>query len=255
MARVVEIEDGFWNIRGSFKLLGLVDLGTQASLVRLSSGGFVLLDCYTLEGEVEARVRSLTRGGDAIEAIVNLHPFHTLHVKSVAASFPHARLYGTSRHRAKMPELDWAPELTEGAAFAERFASDFDFMVPDGVELIPDDEKLHFGSVLAIHRATRTLHVDDTLNWMPLPWGGTLAFHPTLAKVLEPRAGAANEFRAWAERLAQRCEEVDHICTAHARLAPKSIEGPGAIAGRVRGALERVEKTLARHEARHGAAA
>ena len=252
--RIEQIADGFWNIRGTFRIFGLLDIGTQSSLVRLRSGRFVLLDCYTLSGSVLDEVRALTSGGEAIDAVLNLHPFHTVHVEAIAAMFPGAQMYGTARHHAMFPKLDWAPELTESAAFAERFAADFDFMVPAGIDFIPTDEKLHFSSVLAFHKASGTLHVDDTLNWLPLLLGNRLAFHPTLAKTLERRAGAAAEFRAWAEALADRCERVRHVCTAHTRLAPVSEDAPGGIAARVRAALAKVESVLEAHTTRFGQA-
>ena len=34
----IRVSEGFWNIRGSFKIAGVIDVGTQASLVRLTSG-------------------------------------------------------------------------------------------------------------------------------------------------------------------------------------------------------------------------
>ena len=43
-SNVIEVAEGFWNIRGSFKIAGLYDLGTHASLVRRASGKLVLLD-------------------------------------------------------------------------------------------------------------------------------------------------------------------------------------------------------------------
>lgn len=249
---IQQITADFWNIRGTYRILGLLNLGTQASLVRLKSGRFVLLDSYTLDGETAARVRALTDGGNAIEAVLNLHPFHTLHVEAIAAMFPQARMYGTARHLARLPKIDWAPELTESAAFAEIFADDFDFMVPAGVDFIPKDEKLHFASVLAFHRQSGTLHVDDTLNWLPFLLGNRLAFHPTLAEVLQRRAGAADEFRAWAQAFIARCETVRHVCTAHTRLAPVSDDPPGGIAKRVRAALQKVESVLVAHAKSHG---
>lgn len=249
--RIIEIAEGFWNIRGHFRVLGLLDVGTQSSLVRLRSGRFVLLDCYALSGEVRATVERLTEGGALLDAIVNLHPFHTVHVRAVAKAFPNAKLYGTARHHAKLPDLPWQPERTETDACAALFAEELDLSVPAGVALVPDNENLHFGSVLAFHRASRTLHVDDTLNWLPLPWGARLAFHPTLGQVLERRPGAADAFRAWAQGLVERCRSVDHICTAHARkLAPPA--GAGEIANWVQEALRRVEGTLQKHARRHG---
>jgi len=243
---LVEIADGFWNIRGSFKVLGMLDLGTQSSLVRLKSGRFVLLDCVPLEPGVDTEIRRLTDDGTKLEAIINLHPFHTLHVKKVAEAFPEATLYGTARHHTKRSALTWASEKTETAEFAERYAEDFDFLIPRGVDFIPDNENLHFSSVLAIHRATKTLHVDDTINYVALPFVKKLNFHPSLGGVLERRKDAAAEFRDWARELIDRCKTVEHICTAHMRLPAPGQFSP--IADELGRALQRAEKKLAKHE-------
>jgi hypothetical protein len=242
---LVEIANGFWNIRGSFRVLG-VDLGTQSSLARLRSGQFVLLDCIPFGDAALTEIRRRTDGGAALEAIVNLHPFHTLHVAKVAGMFPDATLYGTARHHRVAPTLRWSAETTEGEAFAARYAEDFDLLVPRGVDFVPDNENLHFASVLAIHRQTETLHVDDTLSYLPIPGLRRLMLHPALGDVLQRRKGAAQEFRAWAAALIERCKTVEHTCTAHMRLPP-----PGqfpSIADEVRKAVHRVERKLARHE-------
>ena len=42
--RIHDLGLGFWNIRGSFRLGGLLDIGTQCSLVQLNSGKFIFLD-------------------------------------------------------------------------------------------------------------------------------------------------------------------------------------------------------------------
>lgn len=250
MDEVVPIADGFWNIRGTFRVFGLIDIGTQASLARLSSGGFVLLDSYTLTADVEAEVRRLTDDGRSVEAIVNLHPFHTVHVEAMARAFPGARLYGTERHASLYPGLPWQPERTETNAFARIFAQDFDFTVPPGVAFVPSNENLHFASVLAVHEASGTLHVDDTLSWWPIPFAARLGFHPTLGKVLERRAGAVAEFRSWAERLIERSADIEQVCTAHARRAP--LQGAREVQEQLRGAYARIQSTLDRHEARYG---
>lgn len=246
---VVEVADGFWNIRGSFRVLG-IDLGTHSSLARLRSGRFVLLDCVPFEDAVLAEIRRLTNGGADIEAIINLHPFHTLHVTTVAATFPDARPYGTTRHHKRAASLRWAPETTDSNTFADLYADDFDFLVPPGVDFIPENENLHFSSVLAIHRHSKTLHVDDTLNYLPLPGFRRLMFHPGLAEALERRKGAAQDFRAWAKALVERCKTVERICTAHMRTPARGQFE--SIAAEVDKAVQRVEKKLARHEKTFG---
>lgn len=248
--RIVRISDDFWNIRGSFKLAGFIDLGTQSSLVRLQSGGFVLLDAYTLQGDVKRAVLDHTRGGRDIEAVLHLHPFHTLHVEPLAQLLPHAVHYGSARHRAKAPSVRWSSDSIESEAVQARFADDFELTVPRGVDFISKNESLHFSSVLALHKTSRTLHVDDTLTWSTLPFIGGLGFHPTLARVLERRRGAAEDFRQWGRELVETCRSVDHLVTAHMRALPPSPKGSPTLAERVDTALAGVEKTLDKHERR-----
>ncbi len=243
------IGEGFWNVRGSFRTLKVVEIGTQCSLVQLTSGGFVLLDAYLPTGDALHSLLELTDDGRAVEAIVNLHPFHTIHVKGVAARFPNARLYGTERHVARAPDLTWDPVRTEDSALGEVFGDELQFTVPPGVDFVHANESLHFASVLAFHPRSKTLHVDDTLTYVALPLVGGLRFHPTLGKVLQGRPGAVAEFRAWAEGLIERCADIDHLCTAHMRTLPPEDGTP--VAERVRRALAKAESVLAAHSAEH----
>lgn len=249
---VLAIGDRFHNLRSAFRI-GLLDIRTQSSLVQLTGGGFVLLDACEFSDEMRKWLHAHT-GGD-VRAILHLHPFHTAFVQAAHDLFPRAKLYGTARHHAQAPELTWQPEATDSPALPPLFADDLEFSVPRGVTFIPENEKLHFASVLAFHPASRTLHVDDTILYMKLPKllrvfkRDVLRFHPTLSKVLEPRAGAADEFRAWAEELVERCREVDHLCAAHSTVL-RTSEPP--LAQRVRAALDNVESTLRSHRASHG---
>jgi hypothetical protein len=60
-----------WNIRGSFKIGGVVDIGAQVSLARRASGKFVFLDSYSLSDAVTREVGALTDDGKDIEAILS----------------------------------------------------------------------------------------------------------------------------------------------------------------------------------------
>jgi hypothetical protein len=246
--RLIEIADGFLNVRGSFKIAGLFDVGTQTSLVRLRAGGFVLLDAYALDAEARGKVLALTDQGRAVRAILNLHPFHTAHLTAVAEQFPTAQLYGTARHKARTPKLRWEALETDDPALHARFAEDLVFSVPRGVDFIPKNQALHFSSVLALHQASGTLHVDDTLSWSGLPLVGGLKFHPTLRFALQKRAGAASEFRVWAHELIALCEDVQQLCTAHTRALPPK----GGVPDRVRKAVAEVSGMLDSHERRYG---
>ncbi len=59
--QILQVSDDFWNIRGDFKIGGILNIGTHASLVRRGNGKFVLLDAYTLQGEVKEQVDALTK--------------------------------------------------------------------------------------------------------------------------------------------------------------------------------------------------
>jgi len=248
--RIVQLSDDVWNVRGSFKIAKVVDIGTQCTLVRRGSGGFVFLDAYTLQGDVLDEVMALTSDGRDLEAVLHTHPFHTIHVKRCAERFPDARQYGTRRHVRKAPDLRWEPEHTEDPELHELFSDDLTFSVPQGVDFVPDNENLHFASVLVFHGPSRVLHVDDTLMYNKLPLIGGLSFHPTLKKVLQPRPGAAASFRTWCEDLVARCADVEQVCPAHIHLPPR--EGPGEVATQVRAAVDKVDKIVSAHEAAHG---
>lgn len=257
--QLLEVAEDFWNIRGDFRIGGVVNIGTHASLVRRGNGNFVLLDAYTLTGAIKEQVDTATDGGARLEAIINLHPFHTVHVENAHRQYPEAKLYGTRRHLERFPHLPWQAERTESAQFAALYADDFAFSVPAGVDFISSNPHLHFSSVLAYHPRSRTIHSDDTLMYLPLP--GPLGrvvrprvtFHITLSKTLQKRPGAAQEFRAWAERLVEQWRDAEHLCAAHsATLSTDANAGP-SIAEQITAALEKVDKkVLQRHEAKYG---
>jgi len=256
---ILSVADNFWNIRGSFRVGGVVDVGTQVSLVRLASGKFVFLDAYTLSGAPRRRVNELTAGGENVEAILNLHPFHTVHVRRMHEQFPQARLYGTARHLKRIPELPWEKTCTEDPALHEEFAADFAFSVPRGVDFISANEHVHFSSVLVLHRASRTIHSDDTLMYLRLPalarlfgLGDQVGFHPTLAKALERRPGAAQDFRDWAKELIGDWRDAENLCAAHTAALLAADNGGAPIHARLQKALDKVESTLAAHERKYG---
>jgi len=255
---MIQISDNFWNIRGSFKIAGLIDIGTQASLVKLKSGKFVFLDSYTLSKTVQKEVDELTNNGKDVVAVLNLHPFHTLHVAWMCEHYPKARHYGTARHLSKFPALKWQATCTEDAKTQALFAGDFDFSVPRGVDFISADENLHFSSVLVFHRSSKTIHVDDTLMYIRLPFlmrvlglSNPLSFHLTLAKVLEKRAGAVQDFRQWATGLAENWQDAANLCAAHtATLVTQDQQT--SIHDRIIKALDKVDGTLKSHERKYG---
>lgn len=257
--KTLHVADNFWNIRGSFKIGGVVDIGTQVSLVRRASGKFTFLDSYSLSDAVAREVSALTNDGKDIEAILNLHPFHTVHVRKMHEQYPHAKLYGTARHLARFPELPWEEPRTEDPKLHAMFAEDFEFSVPRGVDFISANENVHFSSVLALHRSSKTIHVDDTIMYIRLPrvmrsvgLRDAMSLHPTLGKALERRAGAARDFQDWAEELAERWRDTENLCAAHtATLTAKKNNG-APMHTRLLETLDKVSRTLKAHERKYG---
>lgn len=256
---IITVADGVWNFRGSYKIGGVIDVGTQSALVRLANGHYVLLDSYTLSRAARRLVSEQTAGGERLEAVINLHPFHTVHVRAIHEMYPQALHFGTARHHDKFPDLSWAEMQSEDPALHDRYADDFDFTAPRGVDFISADDSVHFSSVLAYHRASKTIYSDDTLMYLRLPqlarWfglGDSVSFHPTLAKALEPRAGAAQDFRDWVSELIRDWGRAENLCAAHtASLLAKENRGD-PIRERLERAMRRVEKTLATHELKYG---
>lgn len=251
-----QLDNAFWNFRGHYRFAGIVDLGTQMSLVRRGDGHFTLLDSYALEGDDRAALLALTDGGRAIDTVINLHPFHTLHCAAVHAMVPHAQLFGTRRHHQKLPELPWVEGLVEDTAVQAGFADTFDFSVPPGVDFICSDQSVHVASVLARHRASGIVHVDDTLNVfkgpgllraiLPEP---RLRFHPMLSKALQKRAGAADDFARWARDLAERWADTPVVCAAHSDIHRHE---PDEFRREMLAALDAASGTLDKHRQTFG---
>lgn len=252
-----QIGPGFWNLRGSFKLGGVVDIKTHCSLVQRANGRFVFLDSYTLPPAARADVDALTDGGAAVEAVLNLHPFHTIHVPQMQSDFPGARHYGSARHMAKHPDGQWQADPVESPAVQDAFAEDLQFSVPAGVDYISANENVHFSSVLAYHPASQTLHSDDTLMVIrpPGPLGGlgaAVRFHMTLGQALERRAGAADDFQQWAETVIADWGQARNLCAAHTANLTAAGNRGASIAARMQSALGKVQGTLRRHRRKFG---
>lgn len=258
-SRLIRIADDFWNVRGTFRIAGLIDIGTQMSLLRRPGGRFVLLDACGMSRTTAREFDELTDGGEAIEAVLHLHPFHTMSVADMQRRLPGARLYGTARHVDKDPDLPWQSGKTNERQVHDEFADVLDFSVPAGVDFISSNQNVHFSSVLAYHRASKTIHSDDTIMYVRLPrvlglFGidDAFTFHPTLARALERRAGAAEDFRRWARALARDWGDATAVCAAHTAVLRGAADGTAPVGDRLRDALDRAEPTLGRHERRYG---
>ena len=105
---------------------------------------------------------------------------------------------------------------------------------------------------------SKTIYSDDTLMYLRLPqlarWfglGDSVSFHPTLAKALEPRAGAAQNFRDWVSELIKNWGRAENLCAAHTASLLATENRGDPIRERLERAMCRVEKTLATHERKY----
>ena len=244
--KIHDLGAGFWNIRGTFRIGGVLNIGTQCSLIKLDSGRFVFLDSYKLTGDVRNEVMALTNNGQDVEAVLNVHPFHTIHCAQMAKDFPQATFYGSCRHNKKITEVQWADDLVESEAVAKRYP-ELKFSMSEGIHYISPNEMIHAGSLLAFHPASKSLHVDDTFMSPPaklleavLP---ELLLHPTTKKALKDEPDAGKQYCDWATNLAHEWHEVRNFCAAHSYLVKfKEGEFENALLKAIEKARPKLEK-------------
>lgn len=226
--KIYDLGAGFWNIQGTFRLGGIINIGTQCSLVQLAPKRFIFLDSYELTDEVRTQVMMLTRDGQDVEAVLNLHPFHTVHCAQMARDFPQALFYGSVRHHKQVPKVAWSDDLVESDAVAQRYP-ELEFSLCQGINYISANEKIHAGSLLIFHPASQSLHVDDTFMSPPskllkavLP---ELMLHPNTRKALSDAPNAGEHYCDWATDLAHKWRDTRHFCAAHSGMVNFEVGG------------------------------
>lgn len=224
-----DLGNGFYNIRGDFRLGGVLNIGTHCSLIQLDDDRYVFIDSYALSGHIKDKVMAMTDDGKRIEAVLNVHPFHTVHCEQMATDFPNAKFYGSARHKQQVPSVNWQTDAVESSQIAALYPQ-LRFSLPQGIHYIHPNDKVHAGSLLVYHPASQVMHVDDTFNILPhyhtlqklankldkqLP---KLMFHPTTKMALTDDADALDKFCAWAKSLATQWQDARHLCAAHSEL-------------------------------------
>jgi len=246
-SELIEIGPGFWNIRGHFKILAhLIDIETHMSIIRLSTGRFLVVDTIELNPKLKSQIDFLTANGTKIEAVVATHPFHTLAFNAFHEQYPNCPYYGTPRHIRKLSEkIKWAGSLDD-ERIRRKWEPEVEMRIPDGAEFVdPQPEKSnHFVSVFLFHRPSRTLHIDDTLLYSTKPGfllkiagfkDGIMAFHPAIKSTgLYPTAEAPFQFRDWMRQILIDWD-FDNVCFAH-------------MGNKLGGAKQMVEETLTKAE-------
>lgn len=221
---LLQIGPNFWNIRGKFVIkkagVALADFGTHMSIIRLPSGKFLVLDAIELSAAQKKEIDTLTDDGKHIEAVIGLHPFHTLWLPAFHKLYPSASYYGCPRHLKMLTTIPWSGSLLDEVV-RNKWAPHISMKIPDGLEFVnPQPPSTnHSSSVLLLHHESGTLHVDDTFMYITNPGRllrlagivpGQLQFHVGLKKyMVSPSA-----FHAWMHTLLKEWE-FDNICTAH----------------------------------------
>lgn len=221
---LLTIAPNFWNMRGKFVLkkagITIGDFGTHMSLIRLPSGRFLVLDAIQLSEDQKKEIDVLTNEGKDIEAVIGLHPFHTLWLPAFHKHYPTPPYYGCPRHLKNLTTIPWAGSLLDEAV-RNKWEPYVSMSIPDGIEFVNPvpPESNHSSSVLLLHKESGTLHVDDTFMYITNPnrilrlagfVPSKLEFHVGLKRYLV----SPNAFTAWVKQLLEKWE-FDNICTAH----------------------------------------
>ncbi len=219
--KIYDLGAGFWNVRGSFLKDGVTDMGGQCSLIKLESGRFIFLDSYALTGDIREQVMALTNDGKDVEAVLNVHPYHTVQCAQMAKDFPQATFYGSERHRKQVPEVQWSDDLVESDTVAQRYP-ELEFAVPEGMYYIAPEESVHTGSLLVYHPASRSLHVDDTFEMPPSKLVNMVQlkinFQMTTKQALKDEPNAGKTYCDWVAGLAHKWRDTSNFCVAHSGL-------------------------------------
>jgi hypothetical protein len=174
---------------------------------------------------VKAGIDALTENGAKIEAVVATHPFHTLAFPKFFAAYPNLKYYGTPRHLRVLPHLQWAGSVYDEAV-RKLWEPEVEMRIPAGAEFVdPQPERSnHFSNVFVYHRASRTVHDDDTIIVLvDVPFllrllgftEGKMYLHTSVkGPGLLPTPEAPIQFKCWLSKL---CDDwdFDNFCAAH----------------------------------------
>lgn len=220
---MVDIGSGLWNLRGSFTfLVGMVDIGTQMSFIRLSTGKFLVIDTCAIGAADKTIIDKLTNNGELIEAVVATHPFHTMFFEPFFKMYPNAEYYGTPRHLNRITSIPWKGNVAEEIVLKKWEHEGVFMRIPDGADFVTPAEDNHFSGVFVFHQASKTVLNDDTILFFDQPGfvlrccgksRGGMEFWD-LKKGLKPTKTAPGEFKAFMEKLIADWD-FDNLAAAH----------------------------------------
>jgi hypothetical protein len=152
---LVPLATDLWIAPRPLRVLGLLDIGTCMSVVRLPDGGVFLHSPVPADDATRAAVDAI----GPLRAIVAPNRVHHFFAGAWKQAYPQARLLGAPGLAAKRKDLCFDAELGDGADVS--YAGTLDQLVVRGAP--------YMSEVAFLHRPSRTLLLTD------------LAFHPTPA--------------------------------------------------------------------------
>lgn len=111
-----------------------VDIGGHMSIIQLRNGRFLIIDTVALNENLIRELNQLTQNGTKIEAVVAVHPFHTLAYPAFYQIYPHVKYYGTPRHLRKLTEIKWTGQLDadDNKELLSTWYPEVELRIPDG---------------------------------------------------------------------------------------------------------------------------
>ena len=150
MAEIHERANGLWTIDHPLKL-GVMEMGTRTTLVRLCSGGIVVHSPGPLGGGLADEISKL---GDVV-AIIAPNCFHYFYVTENAEAFDRATVFGSAGLVTRQPSLPITETLTNEVPALLR--GDLEQHCVEGVP--------RMGEVVYFHPASRT-DERETHGWV-----------------------------------------------------------------------------------------
>lgn len=104
------------------------------SLIELHNGNFLVIDTVILSDQRKRELDELTSNGTKIEAVLAVHPFHTLAYSAFYKMYPNVEYYGTPRHLRKLTEIKWTGQLddAENKALLSKWSPEVELRIPAG---------------------------------------------------------------------------------------------------------------------------
>jgi hypothetical protein len=236
---LTELGPGFYALRHSLVMSGLVDISSQMAFIRKKNGRFLVLDTVQVDdlSPQKNAIDTLTQQGELIDEVIAVHPFHTLHFSAFNKMYNKKgkiSFYGTTRHIEVIKDVSWDAETVDILLDSLRTSkgeikqgwidSGIHISIPPGMHFtnyVIDD---HVAGLFTFHEASKVLFSTDTIMYFNEHRGCLLScctrrdsmmFHLdmlTLGRGVTTRKGDARKFMEYFENTILQYN-FDIVCT------------------------------------------